>query len=233
MTLLQSNQVAQALKVDEKTVARWIKKDGLPAVEADGGYRVDPVDLLEWATERNIKVDPSLYRMRDDDTRPLPSLSQALEAGGIHEGIEAGDKKAALREVLGRFDLAAEDDRELILEMLLAREAIGSTAVGDGIAIPHLRNPLPVHSPRAKVSLCFLARPVEFDAPDGKPVRILFTILSSDIRAHLHLLSEIAFCLKDPRLRQLLDKKCDPVAVMSAVREIERDIASKEAKKGA
>ena len=47
-----------------------------------------------------------------------------------------------LRAVVARMPLADEGDRELLLDVLLAREAMGSTGVGDGIAIPHVRNPV-------------------------------------------------------------------------------------------
>jgi nitrogen PTS system EIIA component len=222
--LLEPSEAAQALNVDEKTVVRWIKKDGLPAETVQGNYRINPVDLLEWATERGIKVHPSLYRMHDADSRPLPSLSQALEAGGIHCGVPGSDKESVLHTVVTQLDLPPELDPDFILQVLLAREAMGTTAVGDGIAIPHVRNPILAQLPVPKVSLSYLEKPVDFGALDGKPVQILFTIISPTIRMHLHLLSKLAYCLRDPRLRQILGRECNPEAIHAAVREIERDI---------
>ena len=82
---LRAADAAEALNVDEKTVLRWIRQDKLPAEQIRGDYQINRVDLLEWATERGIKVNPSLYDLEDTgDGRPLPLLSQCLEAGGIH-----------------------------------------------------------------------------------------------------------------------------------------------------
>lgn len=223
--LLEPSEAALALNVDEKTMVRWIKKDKLPAELVQGDYRINPVDLLEWATERGIKVHPSLYKMPDADNCALPSLSQALQAGGIHCGFPGDDKETVLRNTVKILDLPAEIDPDFILQVLLAREAMGTTAVGDGIAIPHVRNPILVHLPIPKIALCFLAQPIDFGAVDGKPVQILFTIISPTIRMHLHLLSKLAYCLRDQRLRDILGKQCNAEAIMAAVTEIERDIS--------
>lgn len=222
--LLEPTEAALALNVDEKTVVRWIKKDHLPAELIQGDYRINPVDLLEWATERGIKVNPALYKMHDADNRPLPTLSQALEAGGIHCGFAGTDKESVLRNVVTALELPQEIDPEFILQVLLAREAMGTTAVGDGIAIPHVRNPILVQLPTPKISLCFLAQPVDFGALDNKPVQILFTIISPTIKMHLHLLSKLAYCLREPRLREVLGKQCNPESIMAAILEIEKDI---------
>lgn len=222
--LLEPAEAAQALNVDEKTIVRWIRKDKLPAEAVRGDYRINPVDLLEWATERGIKVNPALYKMPDADNCPLPSLSQALQAGGIRCDFPGHDKESVLRNAVAALELPQEVDPEFILQVLLAREAMGTTAVGDGIAIPHVRNPILVQLPLPKVSLSFLAEPVDFGALDGKPVQILFTIISPTIRMHLHLLSKLAYCLRDQRLRNILGKQSSAGAIMNAITEIEKDI---------
>lgn len=221
---LEPFEAAQALNVDEKTVVRWIKKDNLPAELVQSEYRINPVDLLEWATERGIKVNPALYKMSDADNRPLPTLSQALEAGGIHCGVHGDDTTSVLSNVVKLLELPPEVDPDFILQVLLAREAMGTTAVGDGIAIPHVRNPILVQLPTPRIALCYLMNPIDFDAVDGKPVQILFTIITPTIKMHLHLLSKLAYCLRDPRLRQVLGRECNPQSILTIVRDIEQDI---------
>jgi PTS system nitrogen regulatory IIA component len=222
--LLNVEDTARALHTDEKTVLRWIRKDALQAERIDGEYRINRVDLLEWATERGIKVDPALYKAQDEDQGSLPTLSQALEAGGIHCCVPGNDRESVLRSVVDRLALPPDIDPEFVLQVLLAREALGTTAVGDGIAIPHVRNPILLQLPVPKVALCFLADPVDFAALDGKPVQVLFTLTSPTVRVHLHLLSKLAYALRDPRLRQVLRPPCNPEGIMATVREIEQDI---------
>lgn len=222
---LRAADAAEALNVDEKTVLRWIRQDKLPAEQIRGDYQINRVDLLEWATERGIKVNPSLYDLEDTgDGRPLPLLSQCLEAGGIHCDVSGTDVQSVLQQVVNLLNLPEELDPDFVLQVLLAREAMGTTAVGDGIAIPHVRNPLLLRLPMPKVSLCFLAQPVDFGALDGKPVQTLFTITSPTVRTHLHLLSKLAYALRDDRLRQALKTPCRKELILSTLREIEEDI---------
>ncbi len=223
---LKPGDAAEALQVDEKTVLRWIRHDNLPAEQIRGDYRINRVDLLEWATERRIKLDPSIFELDEsDDIRPLPPLSQALEAGGIHCNVPGDDVQSVLQRVVELLELPEELDPEFVLQVLLAREAMGTTAVGDGIAIPHVRNPLLLRLPVPKVSLCFLARPIDFGAVDGKPVHILFTITSPTVRTHLHLLSKLAYSLRDDRLRQALQAACQPALILDTLRQIEADMS--------
>lgn len=222
---LKTTDAAKALHVNEKTILRWIRRDNLPAEKIRGDYHINRIDLLEWATGRGFKVDPAIFELDDtDDTRPLPPLSQALEAGGIHCNVSGNDVQSVLQQVVDLLNLPEELDPDFVLQVLLAREAMGTTAVGDGIAIPHVRNPLLLRLPTAKVSLCFLAKPIDFGAVDGIPVQILFTITSPTVRTHLHLLSKLAYALRDDRLRQVLKTPCRPELILTTMRQIETDI---------
>lgn len=224
--LLKASEVAALLDIEESAVVRWIKKEKLPAALVRGNYRINRVDLLEWATEHGIKVPPELFAAAQDDVR-LPSLAEALEAGGVHFGIAGEDKTVVLRNVVNLLKLPPQMDPDFLLQVLLAREALGTTAVGDGIAIPHVRNPILLQNrPEPAVSLCFLKHPIDFGALDGKPVRILFMVTSPTVKVHLHLLSRLAYALHDPEFRGMLKSSSDPAAILGAVRRSESGMRS-------
>src|SRR5262249_49982160 len=115
-------------------------------------------------------------------------------------------------------------DRDFLLSVLLAREALGSTAIGDGVAIPHVRNPIVLEVARPIVGLCFLAQPIDFGALDGKPVHTLFSLVSPTVRAHLHLLSRIAFLLRDARFRAALERRAGRDEILAEARRVEREL---------
>jgi nitrogen PTS system EIIA component len=69
--------------------------------------------------------------------------------------------------------------------------------------------------------LCFLASPVDFHAIDGKPVRVLFTLLSPSVQRHLHALSRLAFMLHDPGLRELLRTEAPAQRILDRVKSLE------------
>lgn len=219
---LSVRDAARLLNVSEKTVYRWARKGEIPLTRVNDQYRFHRVELLEWATARKIPVSPEIYQEADDE--PMPDLAEALEGGGIFYRIEGTGVPEVLRTVVEHLRLPDEVDREYLYQVLLAREELGSTGVGDGIAIPHARNPIVLHVPRPTVTLCFLEHPVDFRSLDGKPVHTLFTLVSPTVRAHLHLLSRLAFCLRDPTLRELLAEPAGRDVLLHAFREVERDI---------
>jgi nitrogen PTS system EIIA component len=222
--LMKASEVAALLNTEESTVLKWIKKEKLPAALVKGSYRINRVDLLEWATDHGIKVPPELFAAAEALVR-LPSLSEALEAGGVHCGVPGDDKLSVLRSVVSLMKLPPQMDPEFLLQVLLAREALGTTAIGDGIAIPHVRNPILLQNkPSPAISLCFLENPIDFGALDGKPVRMLFMMTSPTVKVHLHLLSRLAYALHDPQFRATLNLACDPVGILEAARRFESDL---------
>src|SRR5262245_60756625 len=194
---LSVRDVARLLDVSEKTIYRWINQQSIPAYRVQDQYRFNRAEVLEWATSRRIHVSSDIFAEPEAEGQPVPTLVEALEAGGVHYRVSGFDKESALREVVQLLRLPGEVDREFLLRVLLAREALASTAVGDGIAIPHVRNPVVLHIDRPAISLCFLDQPIEFGALDGLPVHTLFTIISPTTRAHLHLMSKLSFVRRD------------------------------------
>jgi PTS system nitrogen regulatory IIA component len=79
----------------------------------------------------------------------------------------------------------------------LERENLTSTGLGNGIAVPHPREPESLSITTASISACYLKSPVDFKALDGKPVSLLFILLSPSVRTHLQILSRLSYCLRD------------------------------------
>lgn len=213
---------ARLLEVSEKTIYRWIKQGSIPAYRLNDQYRFNRAELLEWATARRIAVLPEIFREEDSEAASLPHLNEALQAGGIFYRIGGSDKASVLSNVVETIRLPEEVDREFLHEVLLAREALGSTAVGDGIAIPHVRNPVILHLQKPLVTVCFLERPIDFGALDGRPVEALFTLISPTVRAHLHLLSRLSFALRDPAFKDAVLRQAPREELMAAVEACER-----------
>jgi nitrogen PTS system EIIA component len=218
---LRIRDLTNLLNVTEGTVSRWIKQRGLPAQRVGGQYRVNRAELLEWATANQVRVSLELFDHLESDADAVPSLAEALEIGGIHYGLQDTDKHAAIRALVQVLPLPDGVDRELLLRLFLAREASASTAIGDGIAIPHVRNPIVLQVTRPAVTLAFLSQPVDFGALDGKPVNVLFSIISPTNRSHLQLLSRLSFALHDDKLRETVARQAPCGAIMLEVRRVE------------
>jgi PTS system nitrogen regulatory IIA component len=216
---------ARLLGVPEKTVYRWIDERALPVHRVHGQHRFNRTELLEWATAQGVRVSAELFPEPEENGPPLPTLVGALEAGGVHIVKGGADRETVLREVVRALALPEEVDREFLFEVLLARENLGSTAVGDGIAIPHVRNPVLLHV-RPAVALCFLDEPIPFGALDGKPVGILFVIVTPTSRTHLRLLSRLSAALHDPEFRRVLEQRATFEEIAGVLRRVESRFAN-------
>lgn len=115
-------------------------------------------------------------------------------------------------------------DRQFLLQVLLARESLGSTGVGNGIAFPHVRNPVVMHIQRPIVTLCFLERPIDFEALDGQPVHTLLTVLSPTVRSHLHTLARISYSLQQPAFADVIRRPGSREDIVEACEAIDRGI---------
>ncbi|MBI2504262.1 MAG: PTS sugar transporter subunit IIA [Candidatus Latescibacteria bacterium] len=222
---LTVREVSHLLKIPEAAVYRWIQRGTLPAYRVQDQYCFNRAELLEWATLHKVEVSPELFQQTEDRTGALPALTDALEQGGVHRGLEAAGRAAALRAVSQVVPLPTNIDREAFFQVLLAREKLGSTAVGEGIAIPHVRHPAVLAVPGSVISLCFLERPVGFGALDGQPVHTLFALVSPRVRAHLHLLSRLVFALLDPRFKSAVLNCADTWEILDAARCAEARLA--------
>jgi nitrogen PTS system EIIA component len=230
---LAIRDVSRFLNVTESTVTRWIKQRGLPAQHVGGQYRFHRAELLEWATANQIKVSPEMFDHLETQDEPIPSLADALEAGGIFYALQDTSKDRALRALIQVLPLPEGIDRELLLRLFLAREASASTAIGGGIALPHVRNPIVLNVDRPMVTLGFLERPVDFGALDGMPVHVLFSLVCPTMRGHLQLLARLSYVLHDTSFREVVMRPGNPEEILQGARQVEAVLAANQAGKAA
>ena len=128
-------------------------------------------------------------------------LASILPETQVLVGVEATSKKRAFEEAGLLFESLHGLSRALITDSLFARERLGSTGLGHGVAIPHGRIK-GLKAPMAAVLR--LAQPIGFDAPDEQPVSLLIFLLVPEAatQKHLEILSEIAELLSDASLRE-------------------------------
>ena len=136
-------------------------------------------------------------------------LSAILPPAQVQVSVDATSKKRAFEEAGLLFETLHGLNRALITDSLFARERLGSTGLGHGVAIPHGR----IKGLKEAVGAFLrLAAPVQFDAPDGKPVGLLVFLLVPEAATeeHLELLSELAELLSDASIRGSLANCSDP-----------------------
>lgn len=221
---LSVKDAAALLNVSDETIYKWVRQEEIPSHTMNEQVRFNRAELLEWATARNLQVSPDLFTGDQPNKTSQPTLSEALKAGGVAYRVGGTDPASVLRAVVDVMKLPEAVDREFLYQVLLARESLGSTGVGDGIAIPHVRNPVVLHVSKPTVTLCFLETPIDFHAVDGKPVNILFTLISPTVKTHLHLLSRLSFVLRTPGLKATLQRQAPQDELMELIATAESKI---------
>jgi PTS system nitrogen regulatory IIA component len=151
-----------------------------------------------------------------------PSLIELIKRGGEFRIVPGATPRELLANLVGAMDLPPSVDRAALLAAVLERVALMPTAVGNGIALPHPRNPLVAESADQLVSIVFPEQGLNWEALDGKPVRTVMLILSASPRMHLHTLSRLNYFCQQPSFVELLEKRASPAEVLQIIEETEK-----------
>jgi PTS system nitrogen regulatory IIA component len=139
-------------------------------------------------------------------------FSQILQPANVALDIDVSSKKRAFEQAGLLFENNCGIARSTVSDNLFARERLGSTGLGHGVAVPHgrikgLKSPL--------AAFMRLSEPIPFESPDGQPVKLLIFLLIPDhvTQQHLEILSEVAEMFSDEAFRTMLATTADPLAV--------------------
>jgi len=121
--------VAALLRTPTKQIYRWIDEGELDCNWFHDQPRFNRTELLEWATARHMPIAVEQFLDDEGDDPNFPTLVAGLGAGGIHYNIGGTDRQSVLRAVVNVMQLP-EVEKETLVQVLLAREATGSTGIG-------------------------------------------------------------------------------------------------------
>jgi PTS system nitrogen regulatory IIA component len=109
-----------------------------------------------------------------------------------------------------------------LLKAVLEREALMSTAVGSGIALPHPRQPFITDPAEQFVTVAYTEQGLNWQALDGKPVHTVILIISASAKMHLHTLSWINFFCRQESFRAQLENRAPAADILKTIEETER-----------
>ena len=143
-------------------------------------------------------------------------LTDIVTPNAIIPALKVNSKKQALAEIAARAAELSGQSERAILDVLLQREKLGSTGVGQGVAIPHGKLP--------KLERLFglfarLERPVDFESLDGQPVDLIFLLLAPEGAGadHLKALARVARLLRDPEIARKLRQSREAEALYAGI----------------
>ena len=139
-------------------------------------------------------------------------IAQLLPPSNVIAELDSASKKRVFEQVGLLFENTLHIARSQVFDSLFAREKLGSTGLGQGVAIPHGR----IKGLRdAAAAFIRMKEPIPFDAPDGKPVNLICILLVPEKATdqHLQILSELAQMFSDKTFREQLQNSNDPAAI--------------------
>ena len=222
---LTVSDAAALLHVSEKTIYRWIQRKTIPAYKIGGQYRFRRQEILSWAGSRRIVVTPGSLVTPPGRPEVSVSLADAVDEGGIYYRVAGRTKREVIENAASLLRLPDKVNRGYLLQELLAREALHSTAVGEGVAVPHIRTPITPDLPHSLAALCLLENPVDFAALDGRPVTTMLIVLSPSIRAHLRLMARLSFVLREPKVVEAIKSQAGRAEILDIIREAEERVS--------
>ena len=151
-------------------------------------------------------------------------VSKILSVSHVSLDLQASSKKRLFEQAGLLFENLDGIARSLVFDSLFARERLGSTGLGQGVAIPHGR----IKGLKdALGAFIRLAQPVPFDSPDGQPVSLVFVLLVPEKanEKHLQILSELAQMFSDKVLREAMSRAADAAALHQLISAWQPDAA--------
>jgi PTS system nitrogen regulatory IIA component len=221
---LTIDDVAKCLNVPSTTVERWIRQGRIPIHKSGGNCRFHQKVIEIWASKHNLPFKkPSQDTTTPKETN-YDSLSAAIQRGGTYYNINGETVSNVLKSLVDTVEPWSNDFKDTLFEKLMERESLNSTGIGKGIAIPHPRTPMTCETLPPVIVTGFLSVPIDFKAVDDQPVFVLFLLLSSTIKVHLHLLSRLAFCFRNDSFIEFLKTVPSEADLQSRFESIETEL---------
>jgi len=172
-------------------------------------------------------------------------LASLIERGGVHYNVPGLNAKELIAAAIDLLPPIPSLDPASLLREILDREALASTGIGKGIALPHPRSPMlgesggsanaappleaalpleatpPLEAALPLVAVLFPAQSLDWNTPDGSKVHTLFLIVSSTAKQHLGVLSKITFLSQQEQFYSLIASRAPKDRIIAAIREAE------------
>lgn len=241
---LKLEDVAKLLRVPQLKVKQWLDEGRIPSYKLGSEIRFDRMELESWllqnspsmhffenafdpAKEIDISTESTLTTLDGSQSDELGMLKydlyRAIYRGDIYKELEGRSKEVLLQEATQRLALKCPVDPDALYKMLLARERLMPTGLGQGIAVPHTRDFL-LDTHFDVICVVYPKEPLEYGSIDHQKVHTLFFLFACSDRTHLHLLAKIASFCQSPANLRFLQSKPEKPKLLEAILRFEKQI---------
>ena len=155
-----------------------------------------------------------------DNFEITADIAELIHRGGVFYDVEGNTPQEIYENFSKMINLPEGMTSEQIASALCAREAVLSTAVGNGIALPHARAPIMKEESDQRICVLYLKKPIPMSAPDERDVHVMFVLLTHNSQIHLKVLSVLAGLFRSARFRKALENKAAEAELAALIREL-------------
>ena len=149
----------------------------------------------------------------------IMDLASLISKGGVFT-VEGSSTTEIYEKVCNLIKFPESITSDAVFNALCAREKIMSTAVGNGIALPHASVPIIKEEEEQRVCVVYLKEPLDMNAPDEMKVHTMFVILTQNRQTHLQVLSRLVSLLRDKSFLDLLENRANGVDLIEKIKEL-------------
>lgn len=153
----------------------------------------------------------------------LSEIAKLIDKGGVYDGIEGNTSEDVYKAISQIVPVPEGITRDALYSALVEREKVLSTAVGNGIALPHARAPILKSIDDQEICVIYLKKPINMFAPDGCSVFVMFLLLTANPQVHLDILSRLVTLFRMPPFYKLLEEKAGKSALLEKIKELGQD----------
>jgi PTS system nitrogen regulatory IIA component len=215
---LTTKDIAHLLNHSEKEILQLIKKKDIPFQIIQDKVFFNKHQIIEWALSRSMPINISDHKKLSE--YHVQTLTTLLQKKSFHYNCELNES-SYIEQMVSAIDFEKNVDRDIIVQLLRNREEMMSTAIGNGISLPHPRVPLMVGKKLPLINLFFPVKPLELKSIDGKPVHTLILLISQTIKQHLSLIAHLSFLLSDESFRLVLEQRESFPKILDIIKKVE------------
>lgn len=147
-------------------------------------------------------------------------IAKLIHRGGIFKNVDGATPQEIYAKISKMIDLPEGMTADQVCSALCAREEVLSTAVGNGIALPHARAPIMKEEKDQRICVVYLKNPIDMKAPDERLVSVMFVLLTHNSQIHLRVLSELAGLFRNSTFRKALEIQADEQALSTLIKDL-------------
>ncbi len=222
--ILTLKELANYLRVNERTIQRMLKTGQIQGAKIGGQWRFNGSQIERMFFPEAESEHPDAVELHELLRSHLSiPLSRIVSENRMLLDLQARDVEGVLDEMIVPFRREG-----LLLDIqdlkarLVAREKLLSTGVGNGVAIPHPRDPIPTLREPAVLVVGRSVHGIDYGALDNLPVHLFFLCCCQNIELHLHMMGQLARLLRENDFRELCQNCTEPRDVLRAILEAER-----------